>query len=190
MLQPDFRFDVKACAGLLREEDTLALPLITILLSAYGEELFVMDSVELYVDIEEDFNARMTESGENRVQAALMAMTTDMFYTDPLSTRSIALALYEGEIGDLVNGVLEEVELPEVVWSAYEIGLLRDDDEEFSKEVQAWLDAMVQDTAEELNVDGQEVLPYYVQNLQVQIRLMLEQMAQLGLEDLELPDIT
>lgn len=152
MLEPDFKFRIQACAELIRDESTLATPLMVILIDAYGDRLFEMDSVELYIEIEEDFNARLTESGENRVQAALLAITTNMFYYDPLVTRSIAMALYEGDLGDMVNGVLEDIALPEVAWATYEIGLLRDDDEEMTPAVKQFLMELVKAEGEDLEL--------------------------------------
>lgn len=188
MLPPDFKLNREACAELIRDPETLTLPLMTILLSAYGENLFEVDSVELYTDIEEDFRASLTLEGENRIQAAILAMTTDLFYTDPLTTRSVSLAFYEGDLGDLVNGVLEEVELPEIIWTAYELGLLREDDEEFSPPVQAFIDDLVKGVADEMDMETGEVLPHYVTVLEVQKRDLREQMGKLGFSDLELPD--
>jgi len=188
VLPPDFKLRKEACAELIRDPETLTLPLMTILLSAYGEYLFEVDSVELYADIEEDFNASLTVEGENRIQAAILAMTTDLFYTDPLSTRSIALAFYEGDLGDLVNGVLEEVELPEIIWAAYELGLLREDDEDFSPPVQAFIDELVKGVADEMDMETGEILPHYARVLEVQKRELREQMGKLGFDELELPD--
>lgn len=187
MLPQDFKFDVQACAKLIREPDTLTLPLLAILMEAYGEYLFEMDPVELYLTIEEDFHARLTEEGENRVQAGLMALTSDLFYTDPLVTRSITLAMFEGDLGDMVTGVLEDVEISEVLWAVYEVGLLRDDDEEFSPPVQQYVDSLIKEASVEANVGEGEVVPHYAKILMTQKRELREQMAQLGLEDLELP---
>ena len=187
MLPQDFQFNIQACAKLIREPSTLTLPLLTILLEAYGEYLFDMDPVELYLDIEEDFHARLTEEGENRVQAGLMAMTTDLFYKDPLVTRSVALAMFEGDLGDMVTGVLEEIDMSEVLWAVYEVGLLRDDDEEFSRPVQNFIDELIKDASGSVNIEEGEVVPYYARILITQKRELREQMAQLGLEGLELP---
>lgn len=177
-------------AALIRDSATMALPLMLILINQYGDELFEMDPVELYVNIEEDFHAQLTEEGENRVQAALLAMTTDQFYKDALSMRSIALALYEGDLGDLVNGVLEDVEFPELLWATYEVGLLRDDDEEFSPEVQRFVDETVRSAAD-ANDDLEEadVLPFYVKFLQETKQEFVEQLIALGVDVSELPEV-
>lgn len=181
----DFKFDLQAASELLRDESTYGLTLMTILLEAYGEQLFdpQMDSIELYLEIEEDFRAQMTLAGENRVQACLLSMTTDAFYTDALVCRSVSMALYEGELGDMVNGVLEQVELPEVMWAVYEVGLLREDEEDFSPEVQRWIDQLVGNTAEEQDLTQPEVLPYYAQVLEDEKQELLRQLRLLGMSE-------
>jgi hypothetical protein len=186
-LNPAFKFDVREAAALIRDPDTYGLTLMTILLEAYdSEELFnpELDSIELYLQLEEDFRAQITEEGENRIQAAMLAMSTDAFYTDPLVTRATAMALYEGDLGDMVNGVLEPVEYPEILWAVYEVGLLRDDEEPFAPAVQSWIDRLAADTAEDMDgVDGQEVLPYYARLLQEDRERLKDQLRKLGVEE-------
>lgn len=181
----EFKFDLKAASELLRDESTYGLTLMTILLDAYGEQLFdpQMDSIELYLEIEEDFRAQMTLAGENRVQACLLGMTTDAFYTDALVCRSVAMALFEGELGDMVHGVLEAVELPEIMWAVYELGMLREDEEDFSPEVQRWIDQLVAHTAEEQDLEHPEVLPYYAQILEDEKQELLRQLRILGVSE-------
>jgi len=178
-----FRFDLREASELIRDESTYGLVLITILLEAYGEQLFEVDSIELYLEIEEDFRAIMSEAGENRVQACLISMMSDDFYTDPLILRAVAMALYEGSLGDLVNGVLEPVEVPEVLWAVYEVGLLRDDDAEFSQSTKKWLEELMESTAEELDLESEdEVLPYYVRALEPEKAELKRQLDLLGVD--------
>jgi len=184
MLPTDFPFRVTHCAELIRDSGTYAFPLMVILAAAY-DDLFEIDPVELYIRIEEDFQARLTEEGENRVQAAILALETDMFYDDALTTRSISMALYEGDLGDLPNGMLEDVYLPEIIWAAYEIGLMREDEEDFSIETQAYVDSLIKDAADEVDVDEEEVLPYYAKTLMDSKLLLKQQLQKIGrtLED-------
>ena len=48
-------------AELLRNPDTAGTVLLTILLRTYGEDIFDVDPVELYVRIQEDFRTTMSE---------------------------------------------------------------------------------------------------------------------------------
>jgi hypothetical protein len=129
-------FPVEAAAALIRDSSTLATPLLAIVLTAYGDEIFgneqlgiePIDPIELYARITEDFRAQLTEAGENRLQAMLMAVATDGFYEDPLVFTSVAKALSSGDVGELPDGIMEDVTLPEAVWAVYEVSLNRDDD--------------------------------------------------------------
>ena len=169
---------------MLREPDTYTLPIMTVLLEAYGDTVFTRDALDLYAEIEEDFNVRIPVETENRIQAALLAMTTDLYYTDPLVTRSVALAFFEGDLGEMVSGVLEPVELDEVIWTTYELGLLREDEEKFSPDVQSFVDRLVNETADENEFSEEEAIPHYVRTLQDEKLKLAEQMRKLGVEDL------
>jgi len=179
---PKFPFNRKACAALFREPTTLTAPIMTMLLAAYGADVFEADPIELYLAVEEDFHAKVPEETENRIQAALTAMTTDLFFTDGLACRSISLAFFEGDLGDIVNGVLEPVEFAEVLWATYEVGLLRDDKMDFSPQVKAWLDSLMRQDAEDPEEMAPETLglPFYVRSLQDQKLELERQLESIG----------
>lgn len=129
-------FPVTAAAELIRDTGTLATPLLVICLTAYGDEFFgneeegipPMDPLELYARLEEDFRATLPVPGENRLNAIRLALETDAFYEDPLAFASITRALNTGDLGEMPEGFVDDVELPEALWATYEISTLRDDD--------------------------------------------------------------
>jgi hypothetical protein len=142
-------FQIEAAAALIRESSTLATPLLVICLSAYGEEFFEKDPLEVIALLQEDFRADLTEEGENRLNAIRTALETDAFYIDPLAFQGIAKSLSSGDIGDLADGFEEEVTLPEALWAVYEVGLLRDDDIELAKPVLALFDQIMEGASRE-----------------------------------------
>jgi hypothetical protein len=185
-LDPQFRFDRKIAAGLLRDPETFAVVILTILLEAYGGDVLdpdELDPLELYMRVEEDFRVVLPLEAENRIQAALTAINTPAFYVDPLITRATAMALMEGNLGDMVNGYLEDVPFTEVIWAVYEIGLIlgEDDTTTFSPSVSAYIQRLAQE-AEEAPVEGdlEEVLPYYVKILEPEKQRLKEQLRKLG----------
>jgi hypothetical protein len=182
------RFTRHQVIPLLENEDTLASVLMTILLDAYGEELYDKDPVELWTDIRADFGVVLPERLENRINAARMAITTDLFYEDALACRSISLALYSGELGDMVTGVLEPVEYYEILWAIYEVGLMRGDEEQFSPEVAEWIDKVQSDTAEDNEAleDATAVATVSVRFLAETIEALKAQLLELGLNDSEI----
>ena len=178
--------DRRQCADLLRDPEALALPLMTVLLSAYGPQVFEEDPIDLWLTVEDDFNARITEEGENRVNASILALTTDLFYVDPLVLRAVALALFEGDLGDMVNGVLEDIEFPEALWAVYEVGLMRGDDEEFSDDVSEYIDKLMRETAEDnedLGMEPDEAIPYAVRFLEDMKGTLRDQLRLLGVRE-------
>ena len=170
-------------AELLRNPDTAGTVLLTILLRTYGEDIFDVDPVELYVRIQEDFRTTMSEEGENRLNALIMALSSNAFYEDPDVFRAVAAALYDGDLGDLINGTIDDITLPEILWAIYEVGLLREDEEdpEFAPAVQRIIDEEIAQAAEEADLDNPDsVVPYYERFVEDMKEDMLQQLRRLG----------
>ena len=172
-------FPVESAAALIRESETLGMPLLVICLAAYGDEIFgsdtveAMDPLELYARLEDDFRARLTETGENRIQAMLMAVATDGFYDDPVIFVSVAKALNAGDLGELPDGVLEELTLGEAMWATYEVGMCRDDDIQLSPQVAA----LVQDAQEqEASEEGGNSHEQYLQDQRIELANQLQRL--------------
>lgn len=175
------RFSPDTAASLLQSETTLGCILMLILVDRYEDDVFTMDPIELWLTVEDDFKVRIPEQGENRINAAITAMTSDTFYQDPLTMRSIATALYHGDLGDLVDGVLEDITFPELLWATHEVGLLRGDDEEFAPSVRRFIDeAMREESEEQTDGDEDQVLPYALRFLEDMLAELEEQLSMLG----------
>jgi len=143
-----------AASRLLRDESTLAIPLMIILLSEYGEDALEEDPLVIYSRVTEDFNAVMPEALENRYQAALTVFE-GLAAWDPLALRSVALALTEGDLGDLASGVLEDVEPWQVQWALLEMDLLSGENMKLSKQAAAFVAEIIREEAEDLEDDGE-----------------------------------
>lgn len=134
-------FDKDRAKELLADEnDTSATTLHFILLATFGVELYgdpeneieQLDPVELWAKIQDEYGIDIPESAENKIQALIMGLETDMFYEEPEVLAAVANALYTGDLGDLVDGVMETPTLSEIFWAAFELGLNRDSEPEFS----------------------------------------------------------
>ncbi len=189
MNKPEFNREV--AAELFRNPDTCGSVILIILLSTYGEELFEMDPVEIYVRIQEDFHSTLTEEGENKLNAIMMALSTEAFYEDPLAFRAIASALYDGDLGDIVEGALEDLTVPEILWAVYEVGLLRDDTEEpeFSPAVKRVMEEEMSSEAEELDMEQAEVIPYYERFVEEMKADLHAQLRSIGLVEEDIDDL-
>jgi len=200
-MSPQYPWDVKTSGDLFSEPDTAATILHMMVLAAYGDEVYgdhdtdAMDPVELWVRIREDFRVTVPEESENKLNALMFALSTDAFYEDPLSFTSICMALTEGDLGDLVDGAMEQITVPEMLWGIYEVELNRDDQPEFAKSVLAAVDETIGDHAEEVDAESQDVVSSYERFVEESKEEMFRDMRRLGVEEtiirkLVLTDVT
>lgn len=187
-----FPFDKRLAADFLADTETTATVIHMIILAAYGDEVYgsleqniePADPVELWLRIKEDFSVNVPESNENKVNALMLALSTDAFYEDPLAFISIGNALYSGDLGDLVNGALEDLTMPEMLWSIYEVELNRGDSEGFSISIDRLIDEIIRNEAEDNEeLEEAEVVPYYEKFVSEMRDDMLVQMRMLGVDE-------
>lgn len=181
-------------AKLLADDDTFATVIMAILLPQYGDALFEMDSALLFKTIEEDFMCKLSEESENRINAAITCMTTDLFYTNLHMFKSIALAFNEGDIGGIPDGEDEELDAGEALWAMMEASLLTDEDDaprkEYSKEIMQYVDSLIGALADdEEDIDDEvdtveEALqePYFKSVLKENCDGVVSQLTQLGMK--------
>ena len=121
---------------LLTDETAHALPLFTVALHTFGPRLFEaedgepMDPSEIWAELHEVYDAWITEDGENRLNALLMALQGgDMFYKDTEIFHAVCAALWSGDIGDLISGQLTALTPLEIMWATMCVELAREDEE-------------------------------------------------------------
>ena len=189
-----FKLNKQAAEKLLASDETFAFTLMTILLAQYDQEVFDENPVILFGRIENDFGIKLPEESENRINAALTAMTTDLFYTQFSAFKAITLALNEGDIGAIADGEDEEdLNAAAILWSITEVGLLNGDNfndtqEKLSDSVARGCNAIIDDEAEEEEqVDDQvdtvqEAIrePYYQQYVTINLLELAKQLLQLN----------
>ena len=189
-----FKLNKQAAEKLLASDETFAFTLMTILLAQYDQEVFDENPVVLFGRIESDFGIKLSEEAENRINAALTAMTTDLFYTQFSAFKAITLALNEGDIGSIADGEDEEdLNAAAILWAITEVGLLNGDDfndtqEKLSDSVASGCNAIIDDEAEEEEqVDDQvdtvqEAIkePYYQQYVTINLLELAKQLLQLN----------
>lgn len=185
-----------AARKLLASDETFAFVLMTILLSTYGQDTFDENPVVLFNRLEEDFNIKLPEESENRINAALTAMTTDLFFTQWPAFEAIALALSEGDIGDLGEEDVdddEELSASEVLWALIEVGLLTGDnfmeaEAKLTDRVAELCNKVIEDEAEDVDdiQDSEEAVaeamrePYYQKYVTLQLLELARQLLSLG----------
>lgn len=190
-----YPFKKDEAAKLLASDDSYAFVLMTILLPVFGEDLFEEDTAILFTDIENYFGCHLSEESENRINAAITAMTTDLFFTNINMFNSIALAFSEGDIGDIPSGVMETPDVEEALWAVQEVALLLGERKEspefqelFSDEVVRYVSDLIGSVAEDLeevpdDVDTVEEAfeePYFSRVITENMTAMFKQLYMLG----------
>lgn len=164
-MQLKFKPKRSIAAKMLTSDTTFAFTLMTILLAYYDQEVFDEEEPEaLFARIEDDFNIKLSEEVENRINAALLVMTSDLAYTQVAAFKSVALALANGNIGSIPQGGDEELNAAEILWAITEIGLLNGESfdevsEAMSESVKTFCNDVVDGEAEdpEYTEEGDEL---------------------------------
>lgn len=196
----DYKFDKKVTAELLSDSSTYAFILLCIILSYLPEnqdDLAEVDVEELLIDLEEEFKCKIPEENENKINAAITALTTDLFYRSSSAMKAIALSFSDGDIGDIANGGDEDVEACEILWAALEVGLINDTSfiesvAEFSPHVMQEVNKILDNESEDSEVDELDEMmrdPYYHKYISYHIMQLTSQLVKLGVESSIIKDI-
>lgn len=138
----------------LADPDTPAFVLLTIAMWAFGDEVLgdpatgveAMDPAELWAGLNEQFGAWVSEEGENKLNALMLALQGDLFYRDTEVFQSVCQALFDGDLGDLINGVFDELSAVEIMWAVLEVELARDEEQgppEFSYGITSMINSVL-----------------------------------------------
>ena len=196
-----YPFKKSEAAKLLASDDTYAFVLMTILLPVFGDDLFTEDSSILFADIEDYFDCHLSEESENRINAAITAMTTDLFFTNVNMFNAIALAFAEGDIGDIPEGILETPDVGDMLWAVQEVSLLIGEPKEseefqsmFSPSVMSYVGDMIASVAEDLEEVPDDVdeldeafdEPYFERVINENTAQMVKQLYMIGVDPTKL----
>ena len=196
-----YPFKKSEAAKLLASDDAYAFVLMTILLPVFGDDLFTEDSAVLFADIEDYFDCHLSEESENRINAAITAMTTDLFFTNVNMFNAITLAFVEGDIGDIPEGIMETPDVGDMLWAVQEVSLLIGEPKEseefqslFSASVTNYVSDMIASVAEDLeevpdDVDSLDEAfddPYFDRVISENTAQMVKQLYMLGVDPAKL----
>lgn len=192
-----YPFKKSEAAKLLASDDAYAFVLIAILLPVFGDDLFTEDTSILFADIEDYFDCHLSEESENRINAAITAMTTDLFFTNVNMFNSIALSFAEGDIGDIPDGILETPDVGDMLWAVQEMSLLIGEPKEseefqskFSPAVVAYINEQLATVAEELDEVPDDVdtldeafeVPYFERVIDENTAQLIKQLYMIGVD--------
>lgn len=154
------KLDKREAGKLLASDKALAFTIMTILLSEYGQDVFDLKTPVLFNMLEEDFNIKLSEETENRINAALTAMQTDLFYTQFSPFKAITMALNSGDIGGFADedgsDDEDEISTSEILWAISEVGLLngltfKESSDNISEEIVEKCNEIIDDESEDLD---------------------------------------
>lgn len=166
--------DKTEVARLLNDVATLGTTLHIICLTAYGEEIYTLDILEMLARLREDFGVELPEDNENKLQAMLTAVSTEAFHQDVEAFNTICNTLSSGDPG---LDELDDVTLPEMMWAMFEVEVNRGP-EEISLSVQNRIEQIM---AAEMDPES-DPNPYRYASgfVEDQHALLVTQMAALG----------
>lgn len=192
-----FPYNLEEAKKLLSSPDTYAFVLMSILLTKYDTSfLEEEDSSAVIKSVEEDFNIHLPLEAENRINAAIQVLSSDLPYISFPVFKACALAFAEGQIGDEEDAEDDELNTCELLWGLYEMALLEgktveEIEGELSDEVVAGLNRIIDGEAEdeedeEDEEDGVEEVnevardPYYRRYVRASTEELVRQLQRLG----------
>jgi hypothetical protein len=150
----EWTLNKEAARKVLEDPESYGTTLHAIVLKAYGYEAIYgteedpedrMDPIELFVALEDDFHVSLPVEVENKINAIIFATESTAFFENPVIFSSICMALGTGDLGDLINGVMEEPTIPEMVVGILEVQLNHDEGTEFLPAVQNFIESILDD---------------------------------------------
>lgn len=181
------KLDPKAVYRALDNPNTMGTVLQVILISAYGDDIYTVDPVELFLRLEDDFGIKPCEEAESRINAILMATSTDLFYEDPQAFTGICETLVNGDPG---IDVIEPLTIPEIMWGVYEVELNHGHGD-FRPHVEKLIQASIMEEANEVSEEDGDITPFdYLQRYMSAMRERLyDQLEAVGILRPPLPPI-
>jgi hypothetical protein len=133
-------------AKMLSDDDTFASCLLAIAVDSYSTECFDWEPDTIVKELEDDFNIQMPQVNQDKVNALIVALTTDQFYRDPVVFWQTGNVL-SGAPANFVMGA-DPLTVDEAAWAVVEVTLLDmpDGDQsvpEFSEDIGAMVGAIL-----------------------------------------------
>ena len=137
----------------LGDPDTPGLVLFTIVLNIFGDavlgdpekDIDQMDPAEMWADLNARYGTWVTEEGENKLNALITGMMGGGFWREVDVFMAVTTALFDGDLGDMINAGFEELSAAEIMWAILEMELAWDSDEipEFSLDVRQYVEQVL-----------------------------------------------
>jgi hypothetical protein len=126
-------YDRSDARRLLEDTDSDGVVLYCLALHALGIEAVHGDEAEMlevYLDLENKFGAKLPHETESKLQAVSLLVGTDAFFDTPHGLHSIAVTLTQGEVEVGPDLSIDRASWEEMQWAIFCASLLRAEDEE------------------------------------------------------------
>jgi len=130
------------------DSSTTATVLLSCLYSLYGAKIFDADLLEIILRVKQDIGVEMPNSLENKIGAAITALTTPWYGQEPEVFISVNKSLTSG-VFDAAAPDMNSIEVEEILWGMYEVELLAGEPLEISPRVEAVIDRAIADGSQE-----------------------------------------
>ena len=135
---------VEAARAILIDPDSSATALFCLVLRMYWDQYQVNlleteeppEPIEIWQDLEEIYGVRIPLENENRINALWLGLSGDGFFEEPEIFTAVCASLYDGDIGDPMDEIGDELGVEEILWGVYEVSLWRGVVEEFNPRIQ------------------------------------------------------
>ena len=178
--------DPTAVAAAILDDNTFATVLHVICLSAFGEDIYDVDPLEIYARLQDSFGALLSETNEQKLQAILLATSTDAFYEDERAFMAVCNTLLNGDPG---FESLDDLTVAEIYWALYEVEL-NHGEEEVSPAIRNLIAREVDEEAED-STGLEELRPNYVlKEMAEHLSNLRKQLRAIGIRDFDLPAVS
>ena len=182
----DKKIDKKEAFKALADDATFGTTAHVIALATFGEDIYQMDPLELFMNLEDEYKMELSDEVAEKLQAVLLATTTDAFYEDPVAFRAICNTLIEGDPG--FDG-FDKLTVPEIMWSIYEVEL-NHPGTEFSKTIASIIEKEIEEEVEDIDeLDEAIQLTYYQRAMRELKDDLDEQLTAVGFDNHGLPEV-
>ena len=174
--------DSSAAAELLSDDSTFATIAHIIAYGTYGDDTYNMDVLELFQNLADDYKTELSQDVCQKLQAIILATTTDAFFQDKEAFRAVCNTLIEGDPGFMI---MDDLTVIEILWSTYEVSL-NHPGSDFSNAVQLLIDKELREEGVDSEEEAEE-MPYYDRAMDSLTASFKKQLRKLGLDANTLP---
>lgn len=151
--------DKKEVYKALESSETYATVLHAIALNLIGEDMYSMDSIEIFAELQDAYKILPHEDNESKLMAMIIAVSTPYFYTDLEVFNSTCKTLTTGDPG-LTDLSLEASSLLDIFWGLYEVAL-NAEEIELSDSIKVFMDRQIDNEAVESNDPKVDMIESY-----------------------------